>query len=120
MGTVNSEQIVEALKILAEKLNTTTEFLWSTLVKQSYVYGATVLVGLATAALFISLWNYLVWKIEPKTEDGLVAFAFCRLFGVFFAALWVVYLLCNMIDITTSLVNPEFFALKQIGRLFIK
>ena len=48
-----SDQIMEILRALAEKFGTNTEFLWSIMVKQSYVYGVTFIVGLVASAVFV-------------------------------------------------------------------
>ena len=116
-----TDQIMEILRVLAEKFGTTTEFLWSIMVKQSYVYGATFIVGLAASGMLVAAWNYAVWKMEDRgNSDRQLALGFCKLFGVMFAAFWVIVFLSGLLDITTSLVNPEYFAIKQVGRLFTK
>lgn len=116
-----NDQIMEILRALAEKFGTTTEFLWSIMVKQSYVYGVTFIVGLVASAVFVAAWNYAAWKINDRDNaDWEIALGFGKFWGVVFAAAWMMIFLCSLIDITTSLVNPEYFAIKQVGQLFTK
>ena len=117
---MSKEEIMEVLHALAEKFGTTTEFLWTVMIKQAYITGITHLIGFTLSGIFIFAWNRYVWSMKiPDSEedrggDRIFGIMITRLMGVVGACLWVMIFLCGLVDITTSLVNPEYWVLKQI------
>ena len=116
-----NEQIMEILRVLAEKFGTTTEFLWSVMIRQAYVTGITQIIGFILAGIFVFGWNRYVWGLrlpeEPQEDRGVdktFGIMMARLIGVVGAGLWALIFLCVFTDITTALVNPEYWALKQL------
>jgi hypothetical protein len=122
-----TDQIMEILRVLAEKFGTTTEFLWGIMVRQAYVVGISQIIAFVMAGLFVFSWNRYVWSIrlpqKPEEDHGgdkTFGIMMVRLFGVVGACMWIMVFLCGLTDITTALVNPEYWALKQVGQLFTK
>lgn len=59
-----NEQTIQALAALAVKLGTTTEYLWSVLVKQAPIYGLTQLAMLLAIS---AVWFAAFWSLRAKT-----------------------------------------------------
>jgi hypothetical protein len=122
-----TDQIMEILRVLAEKFGTTTEFLWGIMVRQAYVVGISQILAFVMAGLFVFAWNRYVWSIrlpedpqEDRGGDKTFGIMMVRLFGVVGACMWAMMFLCGLTEITTALVNPEYWAIKQVGQLFTK
>jgi len=118
---------MEILHVLAEKFGTTTEFLWGIMVRQAYVVGISQILAFVMAGLFVFAWNRYVWSIrlpedpqEDRGGDKTFGIMMVRLFGVVGACMWAMMFLCGLTEITTALVNPEYWAIKQVGQLFTK
>lgn len=113
------------IRELANKLGTTTEHLWGVLIRQAAISGITNLIVVA-AWLAIAWWFYSVIKrktlVPPETPedkypraewDGDSA-------GIAWGILWLslagcaVIFGCTLESVIGSLVNPEYWALKQI------
>lgn len=114
---MNKEEIMVVLRELAEKFGTTTEFLWTVMIKQSYVTGITYICTFALSLVCIIIWNRIAW--HPKfwgtdNEDLYIVVNFGKFFGTLAAVMWVFIFLCSMVDVVTSLVNPEYWVLKQV------
>lgn len=112
---------MEILRVLAEKFGTTTEFLWGIMVKQAYVTGISQIITFLIAALLVFGWNRFAWGLQLPKEphedrggDKTFGIMMMRLFGVCAAAMWAMFLLSGLIEVTTALVNPEYWALKQV------
>lgn len=110
-----NEQTNQLLRELAEKLGTTSEYLWQVLVKQAHIYAWTMIIcgGIPfLIGVVVALW--VVKKVKGnkgKTEEWH--------FWVFAAALTIsaislVGMLINSQMIIAGLFNPEYWALKQI------
>ena len=122
-----TDQIMEILRVLAEKFGTTTEFLWGIMVRQAYVVGISQILAFVMAGLFVFAWNRYVWSIrlpedpqEDRGGDKTFGIMMVRLFGVVGACMWAMMFLCGLTEITTALFNPEYWAIKQVGQLFTK
>jgi len=113
-----SDQVMEILRVLAEKFGTTTEFLWGILVRQAYVFGITSIVVFAATSLLVFLWNWGVFRYEIPSDDpkGDTKFGvyMLRLFGVMLAFIWTCMFLSGMHEVSTALINPEYWALRQV------
>ena len=116
-----NEQIVGILRVLAEKFGTTTEFLWSILVKQAYVTGITHTAGFVLAGLFVFGWNRVAWGMqfpqephEDRGGDRTFGIMVARFIGAVGACMWALVFLCSLTEITTALINPEYWAIQQV------
>lgn len=120
-----NEQTNQLIRDLAEKLGTTSEYLWQVLVKQAPISGAANLIAIAIwIAVLVWSWKLIVRKttVPPKTEsnaypdadwaddNGFVAWLIWGLFAL--ACVLVTGVNAEMI--VASLLNPEYWALKQI------
>jgi hypothetical protein len=116
-----TDQVMEILRLLAEKFGTTTEFLWGIMVRQAYVYGITAIICFLVTSILIFGWNWLWWRAEVDEEtsrrdkgDRMFAIFMCRLGGLFLMFLWTCFFLSGMFEVTTALINPEYWAIKQV------
>jgi hypothetical protein len=116
-----SDQIMEILRVLAEKFGTTTEFLWGIMVRQAYVYGITAIICFLVTSVLIFGWNWIWWRAEVDEEtsrrdqgDRMFAIFMCRLGGLVLVFIWTCIFLSGMIEVTTALINPEYWAIKQV------
>jgi hypothetical protein len=116
-----NEQVMEILRVLAEKFGTTTEFLWGILVRQSYVYGVTAIICFLVTSILIFGWNWIWWRVEVDEEasrrdqgDRVFAVYMCRLGGLLLVFIWACLFLSGMLEVTTALINPEYWAIKQV------
>lgn len=118
-----TEQIMEGLRQLAEKLGTTVEFLWGVIIKQQYVepiYGLVAFVSLLSASVLF----YKVYKIAHKkklidpppkydtnTAEVMETIALVLVsITIVSAGAALVFSVMEAVD----LLNPEYAALKDI------
>lgn len=104
------------IQSLAEKLGTTSEYLWGVLVKQAPISGMIDLVVLsAWAAVLLVVFRLIQREVGSVTEGYDMTWK-----GMKLTIWWVafgIYLMCFFICISsviTSIVNPEYWALKEI------
>ena len=111
-----NDKLQDALIVLANKLGTTAEHLWSVLVKQAPITGVVDLVVLITLITVALCWTYFVRRKSGK--------GWCRADSEFawacVAGAWFVVFICFLsfiTDIISAFANPEYWALKQIMQL---
>jgi len=116
-----NEQVMEILRVLAEKFGTTTEFLWGIMIRQAYVHGITAIICFLVTSILIFGWNWIWWRAEVDEEtsrrdqgDRMFAIFMCRLGGLGLVFIWTCLFLSGMIEVTTALINPEYWAIKQV------
>ena len=109
------EKYVQLLETLALKLGTTAEHLWSVLVRQAPISGATNLVLCIIAVLI--LWN-LIKFVNHKTSNRDADWYYDRhpaWFGIgilmFSASIGISV---SIPQIVYAFANPEYWALKQL------
>lgn len=111
-----NEELLKRLDVLAAKLNTSAQFLWSVLIKQAKVEMIEDALFIALTA--VGLWIVIKWTQSfYKRHDELtdcpaegIPLVFCWIFGVI-AMPFSIYAL---FEIPTLLFNPQFWALQQI------
>lgn len=114
-----NETTDKVIRDLAEKFGTTTEYLWGVLCRQAPISGVTnLLVAAAWIALIICGFKF----VSRKTGDGNGAYPEWAADGAF--AAWLIWGFSAIIaafwigaaleGIVSSLLNPEYWALKQI------
>lgn len=120
-----NEQTSQLIRELAEKLGTTSEYLWQVLIKQAPISGAFNLLAIAFWVVLI-VWGYRVVKRNtkkpPVTEaDRYPSAQWCDEGAVIAWIIWTLAILwiaivagCNLEMIIASFFNPEYWALKQI------
>jgi len=117
-----SEQMEVFLIELSEKLGTTVTHLWSVLVQQAFIEGIVrlmVVVILITVSIVTFIFLYKKTTVNPNNEPK---YPECEDDDTYVP--WGVWIVCNIFLFTivfvnlhiaiTALINPEYWALKQI------
>jgi len=122
------ENTLQALTALANKLGTTTEYLWSVLLKQAPITGLIDLGVMIGLVVMTYGWFRFVQRkttTPPATEeDRYPRAAWTEEVGIAFAwasvGLWVLIdifvIACALATTIAALFNPEYWALMQILR----
>ena len=111
------DKTLEALTALAHKLGTTAEYLWGVLVKQAPISGV---LDLAVIAAWAAACVWLVRLVRRKTagDDPAWDDETGRVFA--WIGTWLACILAAVIGslsvagAVTAIVNPEYWALRQI------
>ena len=117
------EQLTQLLAQLAEKLGTTTEYLWEVLIRQAYVNSMiNIFAIIFTVLLGVALWKVHKWGCE-KPKEGYCDTNYEKheilimlpmiIFGFVFAICFFVSTI-NFGSTLSGLINPEYWALKQV------
>lgn len=119
-----TDKTIEALTALANKLGTTAEYLWGVLLKQAPLTGAIDLLLMAAWVIGAVMWCRFVLRktTTPKAADdngypcadwtGEAAF-FAWVSAVALAVI-AGLVVGDLATVVAALVNPEYWALKQI------
>ncbi len=108
------KEIIKLIEVLADKLGTTTIYLWKILVKQAFISGITdiiqyIIIIIAT----IWLTKFTKRKVKDDMEDYEI---------VITCAMWIVMALLLIIAFfsigttITAFTNPEYWALEQLTK----
>jgi len=108
------EELTPILEKLAEKLGTTTQYLWGVLIKQAPVAAVTELIYL----ILVVLGGIILYKIHKRLsyeeEESLIApMAIATI-------IWgILFIVCffSIGTIVTGFFNPEYWALDEIMSL---
>ena len=110
---------LEALTALANKLGTTAEYLWAVLVKQAPISGAidlAMMVAWAVACTFLVRFVHRKTRGgEPEWEDDMARSAAWLCTGLT-CAMAAMVISVELGGAITAIVNPEYWALRQILR----
>lgn len=109
-----NEQTNQLLRELAEKLGTTTEYLWLVLVRQAPISAWTTLISIVITILLCS--GLIVWvNRKIKANEGANDWHICCM-GLSAVVLVITFaaILIELPMIVAGLTNPEYWALKQI------
>ena len=106
---------------LADRLGTTSEYLWAVLIKQAPITGTVILIEYAVTALAVVLvWRnrkslMSAWTTGVDSGDG-VAFVTIMGFLIFgvVAIVWLLACLFNLGTVVSAFFNPEYFALDKV------
>ena len=115
-----NEQTTKLIEQLALKLGTTTEYLWSVLLKQAYISAITTLIYLVgiIGAGFLLLKAHIAFSKETEEsnskywDSGELQFIMIAL-----AFIWSVLFIVaffSIENIVNGFLNPEYWALKEI------
>lgn len=119
------DKTLQALTTLAAKLGTTAEYLWGVLLKQAPITGVIDLAMMAAWVLLTVMWCRFVLRKTtaptPTDEDRCPRADWTEEAAFFSWASAAVLVLVTALMVTSSfsttaaaLVNPEYWALKQI------
>ena len=116
-----NEQTAKLVEQLAQKLGTTTEYLWSVLLKQAPISAITDLI-FVTFTIFVGFVIYKVHKHLLSEKDGgnsiyydLEEAAVVPM--IFVSIIWaIMFIAClfSIGNIVNGFLNPEYWALKEI------
>lgn len=108
-----NEQTIKLINDLAARLGTTSEMLWSALIKQAFIDSTATIAQIGI--LFGScVWSFKALRAWSKTQDdwGLPEIAY-SVWGI-----WAITVVCMTVSAFPLLIagffNPEYWALKQI------
>lgn len=109
-----NEATAKLIEELAAKLGTTVEHLWAVLIRQAPI---SAVVGLAVDAVFIWLvvlgWKKLS-KVDFDSWDGDMGKGMLYAGLSLATAIVVACVLCELPVLVAGLINPEYWALKQV------
>lgn len=123
------DKTLQALTALANKLGTTAEYLWGVLVHQAPITGAINLLMIAALVVGAATWARFVarkvvppketpgqpWQPAEWSDDAAIFFACASAAVLAFAA--AVSVIWGLGDAVSAMVNPEYWALKQVLHL---
>jgi hypothetical protein len=114
-----NEQTLKLVEHLAQRLGTTSEYLWGVLIKQSEVQAWISLSSILAFCLFaFCLFLYSKWFYKNYQEiydnDHEMPHTMALISLSCIAFLWFVASVFDVHSIITVLNNPEYWALKQI------
>lgn len=116
-----SKEVLERFDILANKLGTTSEYLWHILVKQGQIHAVELSIGLLLACigLIVGIRLFLngikVRKANKKDED---AGLHLTIPGTLLMVFCTVSIIVISVSLPTLIFNPEYFALEEILKVF--
>lgn len=119
-----NENTTKLLEQLAQKLGTTTEYLWRVLLKQAPISATTTLIQIFLILLFA--WG--LWKIHKrlmkKKDDGKysenlyeeweIGAMVPMILGALIFSIMLVISLFSISDVINGYFNPEYWALKEV------
>lgn len=113
------EKLTELLTMLASKLGTTVEYLWTVLIKQATISGIqNIILSVVVTIPIIIFGVYLRYfiKNKEKIEDGYnEEFYYVGLVvGTIISVVCVLVFAECINTAMTAFINPEFWALKEI------
>lgn len=109
------QELINRLDALAAKLGTTGDYLWSVLVKQAYIVGATdfiwVVFYAGAAYALYRVGNYFRATAETKDEGAFWVPAIISWIATVGMVIGVFY---NAIEGLQYLINPQYYALHEV------
>ena len=119
-----NQEIIEMLKVLADKFGTTTEHLWRVLLEQALLSGITNVILLVVILVLTVMWvRFALERIKKEEENGYYSSDDDNI-----GALWLTIILvipfCGVVsvlliyDIVTAILNPDYWALREILRKY--
>lgn len=116
-----NEQTVALLQELANKLGTTSEYLWVVLIKQAPIQGTVMLVQyILTIAAIAAVWKWrrqIATGITAAFDEGEgieVMTAIALSIGGVVSGVWLIACLFSMDTMVTAFMNPEYWALNKV------
>ena len=109
-----SEKVFEIIDALAAQLGVAKEFVWALLVRQQYVEAAQLAIGVICCVVALVYTIPICSKgFNEKYTTG-DADAAAAIIGLFVSVGASIYILCGSIACVGRLLNPEYYALKDI------
>lgn len=119
-----NEETTQLIQQLADKLGTTSEYLWGTLIRQAKIDSIVTLFQF----LLIGIFGYVIFRIHKslsikKDYDGYSETGYqhyqetASIFMIISVCLFVMLLIASFFsipDLVSGFLNPEYWALKEI------
>ncbi len=119
-----NDNTAKLLEQLAQKLGTTTEYLWRVLLKQAPISATTTLLQI----FLILLFGWGLWKIHKRLmkkqgegnysenlyEEWEMGAMFPMALGTLIFSIMLVISLFSISDVINGYFNPEYWALKEV------
>lgn len=115
-----NEQTNQLIEKLAQKLGTTTEYLWGVLIQQAKIDAITTLFQFGLIALFGYILYRLNKKFRVECENGYDTYYLSDSTGWIMGICFGVWCLLTFIaffcipDVINGLINPEYWALDKV------
>ena len=106
------EEILNMLKTLAEKLGTTTEYLWATLVHQAYIAAIQEIVFLLITIVFSFILFKCIKRVQMNGENAL--YITQLILAAFIVLIFLIVSIIDLSDLFNGFFNPEYWALQQL------
>ena len=116
-----NENVTKLLETLAQKLGTTSEYLWRALLKQAPIAATTTLIQIT----LIMLFGWSLYKIHKrlmkKDANGDTLYydheelaVIPMVMGAFIFGIMFICAFCSIDDVINGYFNPEYWALRDI------
>lgn len=117
-----NNQTTELLKQLAQKLGTTTEYLWKVLCKQAIVNGVTELIQIVIIVIFVTfIWKLHVKFAKPYKELNHSWYCECdellivpMVIAAILSFILILVAFFKIDNVFNSFFNPEYWALNEV------
>ena len=118
------EELTGLLEKLAEKLGTTTEYLWGVMINQAPISATTTLFQTLLVILFgLGLWKAHKWLMKKEEEGNYAETRYDKyeggaiipmVIGVIIFVILSIICFCCIGDIVNGYFNPEYWALNKV------
>ena len=114
-----SAKVFEVIDAIAAQLGVAKEFVWEILVKQQYVEAAQLMIGVIFCVVVLVYSIPICSKGFKEEYSSGDADAAAAIIGLFVSVGASIYILCGSIACVGRLLNPEYYALKDILNMVI-
>ena len=113
------EELTGLLEKLAEKLGTTTEYLWGVMINQAPI---DAIVGIVLIVLCALLYIPFIWYIKWMSrnwddivvDDMEITHVFASVIIGIIMIVFTIISICDINNIATAFFNPEYWALNKV------
>lgn len=119
-----NDNTTKFLEQLAQKLGTTTEYLWKVLLKQAPISATTTLLQM----IFVLIFGWILWKVHKRllkkssddrySENLYGEYEIATALPMFLGLITFIIMLCISVayisDVVNGYFNPEYWALKEV------
>jgi hypothetical protein len=113
-GKTMDDKTEKLIRDLAEKLGTTSEHLWTVMVRQAPISGVTAIFEAAIMIIAVVAAFYFV-QDKTATNAWMGEGAFFAWFGwVIFTVVVFMAVCCSIEDTVSAIFNPEYWALNKL------
>lgn len=100
---------------LASKLGTTSEYLWSVLIKQAPIDSTVTLIQYVIIGLAVhGLWKVTKAKLQEWVDDDFIPGIALTLIAWLVLGILVIVAFCSISQTVSGFINPEYWALDKV------